>query len=174
MVASPKPTAGVLESPVGPLHLAASAAGLTQVSFQGVLRSPGDGSPAGAAVLAQAVAELEAYFARRLRAFTVPLAPAGTPFQLEVWRALTDIPYGETISYRTLAERVGRPLGTQAVGQANHRNPIPILIPCHRVIGADGRLVGFGGGLPTKQALLQLEGWRAAVGGEVGQLSLFE
>ena len=172
MVGTPR-TALVLPSPVGPLHLAARAEGLTHVTFQGVVRSEGDGSEAGAAVLARAVAELEAYFAGELRTFTVPVVPEGTPFQQEVWRALRDIPYGETISYQEQARRVGRPTGMRAVGAANGRNPVPIIIPCHRVIGADGRLVGFGGGLETKQALLTLEGWRppAAV---PGQLSLFE
>ena len=90
--------------------------------------------------------------------FDLPLAPVGTQFQRTVWQALADIPYGSTISYAQLAQRLGNPNGTRAVGAANGRNPLPIVLPCHRVIGADGGLTGFGGGLPTKQFLLRLEG----------------
>ena len=90
--------------------------------------------------------------------FDLPLAPQGTAFQKDVWQALASIPYGETISYAQLAQRVGKPTAMRAVGAANGRNPLPIVLPCHRVIGADGSLTGFGGGLPTKQFLLELEG----------------
>jgi methylated-DNA-[protein]-cysteine S-methyltransferase len=100
---------------------------------------------------------LDAYFAGDRVTFDVPLAPAGTPFQLKVWDALCGIPHGETVSYAEIARRVGRPSAVRAVGAANGRNPIPILIPCHRVIGADGTLTGYGGGLDRKQALLALE-----------------
>jgi methylated-DNA-[protein]-cysteine S-methyltransferase len=101
--------------------------------------------------------QLGAYFDGRLRTFSLPLAPVGTAFQTEVWRTLGTIPYGQTWTYTELAERIGRPAAVRAVGAANGRNPIPIIIPCHRVIGSSGKLVGFGGGLETKRALLGLE-----------------
>lgn len=151
-------TYATIDSPVGPLLLASDEAGLRCLSF---VR---DGRPAPAAdwrldpgALAPVVAELEAYFAGRLTRFTVPLAPRGTPFQLAVWRALCDIPYGETVSYGEIARRIGRPAAVRAVGLANGANPIAIIVPCHRVIGSNGTLTGYGGGLPTKQALLALE-----------------
>ena len=103
------------------------------------------------------VGQLEEYFAGRRRQFDLPLAPAGTPFQQRVWRALLDVPYGETISYGELASRIGQPTASRAVGLANGSNPLPIVIPCHRVIGASGKLTGYGGGLPIKQQLLALE-----------------
>lgn len=109
-------------------------------------------------LLREARRQLEAYLEGRLRDFDLPLAPRGTPFQLKVWRALTRIPYGETRSYKQIAEAVDCPKGCRAVGMANNRNPISIVIPCHRVIGADGALVGYGGGLPIKECLLRLEG----------------
>jgi len=105
----------------------------------------------------EAIRQLRDYFAGRRTGFDLPLAPEGTPFQQAVWRQLQDIPYGGTISYGELARRVGNPKASRAVGAANGANPIPIVIPCHRVIGADGRLTGFGGGLPVKRALLDLE-----------------
>ncbi len=98
-----------------------------------------------------------AYFEGELTTFDLELAPTGTPFQLEVWRALSAIPYAETLSYREIAEEVGRPLASRAVGQANGRNPISIIVPCHRVIAADGTLGGYGWGLDRKQWLLDLE-----------------
>jgi methylated-DNA-[protein]-cysteine S-methyltransferase len=101
--------------------------------------------------------ELEEYFAGTRREFELELAPAGTPFQLEVWRALRAIPYGETASYGEIAATVGQPGAARAVGGANNRNPIAIVVPCHRVIGASGSLTGYGGGLPRKQQLLALE-----------------
>lgn len=107
--------------------------------------------------LRSVVRELTAYFAGELREFSLPLAPVGTPFQLDVWNALRAIPYGETRSYGELAERIGRPKAVRAVGAANGANPLPIVVPCHRVIGSNGTLTGFGGGLPLKQALLALE-----------------
>jgi methylated-DNA-[protein]-cysteine S-methyltransferase len=106
---------------------------------------------------AEAVRQLDAYFAGRLRQFDLPLAPKGTAFQQRVWQALLDIPYGETVSYGELARRISRPSAVRAVGAANGQNPLSIVIPCHRVIGSDGRLVGYGGGLPAKSALLALE-----------------
>ncbi len=102
--------------------------------------------------------ELQEYFAGERRVFTVPLAPEGTDFQKQVWRALLTIPYGETRSYGQIAAMIGRPGAARAVGMGNHKNPISILIPCHRVIGADGSLTGYGGGLDIKEYLLRLEG----------------
>lgn len=104
-----------------------------------------------------AAAQLAAYFAGERTEFELPLAPRGTPFQLRVWQALREIPYGETISYAELARRVGQPGAVRAVGAANGRNPISIVVPCHRVIGADGSLTGYGGGVERKRALLELE-----------------
>jgi methylated-DNA-[protein]-cysteine S-methyltransferase len=152
-----------LDSPIGILTLAADDAGLRRIDFP-----PPRPPPAGAdwqegsnAVLEQACAQLREYFAGTRRTFDLPLSPLGTPFQREVWTALAAIPYGDTWSYRDLAARVGRPAAMRAVGAANGRNPLPIVLPCHRVIGADGSLTGFGGGLPTKAFLLRLEGARA-------------
>ena len=109
------------------------------------------------ALLSDARDQLAAYFERRLRAFALPLAPNGTEFQRRVWSALTEIPYGRTISYAELARRVKNSSAVRAVGAANGRNPIPIIVPCHRVIGSDGSLTGFGGGLDRKRWLLQHE-----------------
>lgn len=111
-----------------------------------------------AAPFAQARAELAEYFAGARTAFTLPLAPEGTAFQKRVWAALRDIGYGETTTYGALAQRLGQPGASRAVGLANGRNPISIIVPCHRVIGAGGKLVGYGGGLPRKAALLDFEG----------------
>jgi methylated-DNA-[protein]-cysteine S-methyltransferase len=109
-------------------------------------------------LLRETARQLAEYFAGARRVFDLPLAPRGTAFQCDVWTTLATIPFGETISYAQLASRVGKPTAVRAVGAANGRNPLPIVLPCHRVIGADGSLTGFGGGLPTKQFLLQLEG----------------
>jgi len=112
---------------------------------------------------ARAIAQLAEYFAGRRRMFRLPLAPVGTPFQLSVWQGLRAIPYGETMSYGQLARQLGFAKGARAVGLANGANPLPIIVPCHRVIGADGSLTGFGGGLFIKRALLSLEGASCAV-----------
>lgn len=150
-----------IDSPVGPLLVAASDEGLQLIEFAAP-RHPvprGDHWREGDhAVLHQAQVQLDEYFAGKRRRFDLPLVPCGTPFQRGVWRELANIPFGATISYAELAGRVGRPGATRAVGAANGRNPLPIVLPCHRVIGTDGSLTGFGGGLPTKQFLLQLEG----------------
>jgi methylated-DNA-[protein]-cysteine S-methyltransferase len=114
-------------------------------------------------VVRETVQQLDAYFARKLRAFDLPLGPQGTDFQKEVWRELERIAYGETISYGELARRIGNPAASRAVGLANGRNPIPIVIPCHRVIGSNGKLTGFGGGLPVKESLLALEARQAVL-----------
>jgi methylated-DNA-[protein]-cysteine S-methyltransferase len=109
------------------------------------------------ALLAEARRQLVAYFAAERTSFDLPLAPTGTAFQLQVWAELVRIPYGETISYGELARRIANPAASRAVGLANGRNPIAVIVPCHRVIGADGSLTGFGGGLDRKRALLGLE-----------------
>jgi methylated-DNA-[protein]-cysteine S-methyltransferase len=160
-----------IDSPVGPLLVAADEAGLRLVHFQTGRRRKPDPSwqrdPAAFRSLAQQLGE---YFRGERRTFDLPLAPRGTSFQLATWRVLATIPYGETISYAELARRVGRPAASRAVGAANGANPLPIVVPCHRVIGKDGSLTGFGGGLPTKRALLELEG--AACVARKGQLAL--
>jgi methylated-DNA-[protein]-cysteine S-methyltransferase len=147
-----------VESPIGLLRLAADAEGLRQIDFLGAEPRP---LPAGwvhdAQRLAPVVEQLRSYFAGTLREFDLPLAPQGTPFQRGVWSRLCEIPYGETTSYGELARRVGNPKASRAVGLANGRNPIPIVIPCHRVIGSNGSLTGYGGGLPIKEHLLALE-----------------
>jgi methylated-DNA-[protein]-cysteine S-methyltransferase len=145
-------------SPVGPLLLAADARALRHVYFQA---GPHPFTPPPewcqeATRFTDVTRELAEYFAGERRAFTVPLATDGSEFQRSVWRALVAIPYGETISYGELARRVGNV--ARAVGLANGANPLPIIVPCHRVIGADGSLTGFGGGLGIKRALLELEG----------------
>jgi methylated-DNA-[protein]-cysteine S-methyltransferase len=148
-----------IESPVGELLLAGDRVRLKLIHFQSGphahtppadwLRDP--------APFASAVSQLAEYFAGRRRTFDLPLAPRGTEFQQTVWAALTRIPYGSTLSYGELARRIGKPQASRAVGLANGANPLPIVVPCHRVIGADGSLTGFGGGLDAKRKLLALE-----------------
>jgi methylated-DNA-[protein]-cysteine S-methyltransferase len=150
-----------IDSPVGPLLLAADDDGLRLVEFQQSrhrVKRADDWVEGGHAVFDATRTQLDEYFRGERKHFDLPLAPRGTEFQREVWFALATIPYGETVSYAQLAGRVGRPSAMRAVGAANGRNPLPIVLPCHRVIGADGSLTGFGGGLPTKQFLLELEG----------------
>lgn len=143
------------DTPVGPLHLTADGTALTGLWFgtREVAEPPSPSDP----VLALAAAQLAEYFAGDRQSFTVPLAPEGTAFQLAAWEQLRLIPYGTTISYGELARRVGSPDAARAVGLANGRNPIAIVVPCHRVIGADGSLTGFGGGMAAKKTLLDLE-----------------
>ena len=142
---------------VGWLELRASARGVRSISF---IPQPVEPETSRKnEVMDKLVDELDRYFAGNLTRFTVPLDPAsGTPFQREVWKALTAIPYGETRSYSGVARAVGRPAASRAVGSANKRNEVPILIPCHRVIKADGTLGGFASGLEIKKTLLKLEG----------------
>lgn len=149
-----------IDSPVGPLMLAADDHALRHIEFRDNCHPADrrDWHGGDNEVLQAAQQQLGEYFAGRRRVFDLPLAPVGTEFQRTVWQALADIPYGSTISYAQLAQRLGNPNGTRAVGAANGRNPLPIVLPCHRVIGADGGLTGFGGGLPTKEFLLRLEG----------------
>lgn len=148
-----------IDSPVGRLLLAGDGDGLIHLGLQSgsrPLQVPA-GWVADALPFRAAIAQLGEYFAGCRRAFDLPLAPRGTDFQRRVWNALREIPYGRTISYSELARRIGKPGASRAVGLANGANPLPIVVPCHRVIGADGSLTGFGGGLPIKRQLLVLE-----------------
>jgi methylated-DNA-[protein]-cysteine S-methyltransferase len=149
-----------VDSPVGTLLVAADDEAIRRIEF------PHKGKPAQpeagwlestSGLLQEAAQQLSEYFNGSRTVFTLPLIPEGTDFQKIVWRQLQDIPYGQTMSYGELAQRVGNPKASRAVGAANGRNPLPIMIPCHRVIGADGKLTGFGGGLPAKKTLLMLE-----------------
>ena len=154
-------TYAVLESPIGPLLLSATNAGLRAIEFarNGRPASPAAGWREDRAAMAEPLRQLAAYFAGELQRFDLPLAPRGTPFQQEAWRVLREIPFGETITYGEQARRLGDPNKSRAVGAANGKNPIPIVVPCHRVVGANGQLTGFGGGLETKAWLLDHE-WR--------------
>lgn len=160
-------------SPVGPLFLASSNKGLVALEFDA--RNPGQQTirpnprhvreenkkvvfEEKPAALAPYVRELEEYFAGTRREFKFPLDLRGTDFQLACWQALIEIPYGETRTYADIALAVGKPQGFRAVGMANNRNPIAIVVPCHRVIASDGTLCGYGGGLDIKRRLLELEG----------------
>ncbi len=145
-----------IDSPIGLLTLAEEDGAVTELLF-GRRGSP-DGSHGETPLLRKAQEELKEYFAGQRRVFDLPLAPQGTEFQRRVWNALLTIPYGETRSYAEIAVLAGCPKGFRAVGLANHRNPISILIPCHRVIGKSGSLTGYGGGLDAKRYLLALEG----------------
>jgi methylated-DNA-[protein]-cysteine S-methyltransferase len=147
------------ESPVGPLTLIADEHALTGLHFDGYAHGldPARRNP-GAPPLAAAAEQLDEYFAGERREFELALDLEGTEFQRAVWDELLRIPYGETRSYGELARRLGRPERVRAVGAANGRNPVAIVVPCHRVIGADGSLIGYGGGLDRKRALLAIEG----------------
>jgi methylated-DNA-[protein]-cysteine S-methyltransferase len=148
-----------LASPIGQLFLVTDDSGLCQIRFANG-KHPAKPDPTwkeNPTPLQEPIRQLRAYFAGELETFDLPLAPQGTPFQRKVWKLLCDIPYGETISYGELARRAGNPKASRAVGLANGSNPIPIVIPCHRVIGSDGKLTGYGGGLPIKEKLLALE-----------------
>lgn len=156
----------VYESPIGPLTLVAGPQGLTDLSFPGRLRVP---SEARKAPMPEVTDQLDAYFAGELRRFDLPLDLHGTPLQRAIWAALLEIPYGETVSYGEQAAKIDPDLfetdvepwqRARVVGAANGRNPIGVIVPCHRVIGADGSLTGYGGGLERKQALLDLESTR--------------
>lgn len=150
-----------LDSPIGRLTLVASDAGLVAILWPEErpdrVRLGAMAEVAAHPHLDHAAAELSAYFAGGLQAFTVPLDPRGTDFQRTVWRALATIPYGETRSYAAIAAQIGRPTATRAVGAANGRNPLSIVAPCHRVIGSNGALTGFAGGLSIKTYLLDHE-----------------
>jgi methylated-DNA-[protein]-cysteine S-methyltransferase len=160
------------DSPVGRLLLAGDAEALHIVSFPGGSRavSPDPGWSRDDGLFGDAKDQLTAYFAGQLQDFDLPLKPAGTAFQMKVWALLRTIPYGETRSYGWLAGALGSPSASRAVGAANGANPLPIIVPCHRVIGANGSLTGFGGGIETKRFLLALEA--KAAGAADGQLPL--
>ena len=148
-----------MESPVGTLRLVAEELGLRTVWF---VRGRKEDKPDAewkedAAFFVEVIRQLNAYFAGELKEFEIPLLMLGTEFQKRVWKALLTIPYGETMSYGELAKKIGEPKAVRAVGAANGQNPLPIIVPCHRVIGSDGSLTGFGGGLENKKKLLELE-----------------
>lgn len=148
------------ESPIGLLEIKGSAAGVSEVGFVAA-RGPRAGRRGRAAVpaaVAQCLRELDEYFRAGRRAFSVKLDLGGTDFQKKVWKALRAVRFGRTATYKAIAAAVGRPAATRAVGGANHRNPVAIIVPCHRVIGSDGRLTGYGAGLWRKDWLLRHEG----------------
>lgn len=153
-----------LDSPLGRLRLLSDGKALKRIEFEN--RQDSDGREQSDPVLDEAARQLREYFAGEREAFSLPLAPDGTEFQRQVWSALEGIPYGESRSYQDIADQVGNRKAVRAVGAANGRNPIPIVVPCHRVIGSNGKLTGFAGGLELKQQLLSLEGF-------AGQASLF-
>ena len=146
-------------TPIGPLLLAGDGDSLCLLGFpQGSMaRKHEQGWVEDAGPFAAVIKQLDQYFAGERLGFDLPLSPEGAEFQQQVWAALTEIPYGETWSYGELAAHIGKPRASRAVGAANGLNPIPVIIPCHRVIGSNGKLTGFGGGLETKKYLLGLE-----------------
>lgn len=157
-----------VSSPVGELMLTSDGEALTGLFMEEHAGGPMDGPKAGwkrdEACFRDVVAQLGAYFAGESETFTVPLAPAGTDFQQKVWAALGAIPFGKTRSYGAIAQQIGHPGASRAVGLANGSNPISIIVPCHRVIGANGTLTGYGGGLERKRWLLEHEGARVFAG----------
>jgi methylated-DNA-[protein]-cysteine S-methyltransferase len=163
-----------IASPVGGLLLAGDGQTLRLIYFQSGphARRPEREWVPDPAPFRSVIAQLSEYFAGRRREFDLPLGPHGTEFQRSVWKALTRIPYGETLSYGELARRIGNPRASRAVGLANGANPLPIVVPCHRVIGADGSLTGFGGGLDIKRKLLALERTNAGRRGGARQMEL--
>ena len=146
-----------LETPIGTLRLVSNGRQLTAIEFDGQYGAD-EGQEVRDAVLAACADQLTDYFAARRQTFDLPLAASGTQFQRSVWDALARIPYGELRSYGDIARSIGNPAAVRAVGAANGRNPLPIVVPCHRVIGSNGALTGFGGGLEIKSYLLELEG----------------
>lgn len=141
-----------VDTPIGTLWLSRDERGLSHVDFAGP-----PGARSGDPLLAEAEAQLTAYFAGERTRFELPLSPRGTDFQRSVWVAVDAVPYGATTTYSALAAQLGRPRACRAVGAANGRNPLPVVVPCHRVVGAAGALTGYGGGLERKRALLDLE-----------------
>lgn len=145
--------------PVGEIGIEASGEAITHLYIKND-NYPRDAEVCLSPIIREAKAQVDAYFAGKLRKFDLPLAPYGTDYMKTIWRLLSQIPYGETRTYGQIAAQAGNPKAARAVGLANHHNPIPIIIPCHRVIGANGKLVGFAGGLDMKSQLLMLEGWK--------------
>ena len=152
----------VYESPIGPLTLRGTADALTAIDFPGRLGRLGERTRDPAA-FALATAQLDEYFAGERRGFALPVRLDGTEFERAVWRELRRIPYGETTTYGAIARAVGQPEEARAVGAAVGRTPVPIVVPCHRVVGSDGALTGYGGGLDRKRALLDLEAGQLAL-----------
>lgn len=150
-----------VDSPVGRLVLESDGESLTGIALPPASRDPGAGARPPAAVLVDAARQLAEYFSGARTSFDLPLRLEGTAFQQSVWAELTKIDYGTTITYGELARRVGRPRGYRAVGQANGRNPVPIVVPCHRVVASDG-IGGYSAGVDTKRALLRIERWEPA------------
>ena len=172
-MSSPVPNHFLMESPIGPLTLVKTN-GVLSALYMGdhVDQEAAQLGPRVDAGFEDVVQQLEEYFARKRKVFTVPIAPVGTSFQQRVWTELQTIPYGETRSYRELADAIGNRSAMRAVGAANGRNPISIIVPCHRVIGSNGTLVGYGGGLERKRFLLDLEQAVLSNGGGMAQLKL--
>jgi len=165
--------AAILSTPIGDLRLTASLRGLSRIRFPGEGPAPGtalreaDGSPPAIRQarrhLKQALKELKEYFSGRRTRFRVSLDLEGTAHQLRVWEALQDIPFGKTVTYGELAKRLGTPLGARAIGRGCATNPVPVIVPCHRVVAGTGGLQGFGGGLWRKRALLEMEQGQAGL-----------
>jgi len=153
-----------IDTPIGPLHAAFDEKGkLVELGFRRAWLQPApprEGRAEATPYVHDLTTQITEYFSGKRKTFTFPLNPKGTPFQLAVWNALLEIPYGDTITYAELAARIGKPSAVRAVGAANGANPIPVIIPCHRVIGSNGTLTGYGGGIERKQWLLALEGRR--------------
>jgi methylated-DNA-[protein]-cysteine S-methyltransferase len=147
----------IMNTPIGPLLIAENLSGVSAIIFNADAFSIPDSWIQVESLSSEVMKQLQQYFSGERYEFDLPLAPEGTSFQLEVWRALEKIPYGETISYLDLAKQIGKPAAVRAVGAANGANPLPIVIPCHRVIGHNGKLTGYGGGLEKKQYLLSME-----------------
>lgn len=163
----------VIDSPAGLLRLVTTSGALTRIDFLGAGVAPADDTTKPDKLLILAQKQLAEYFRGKRREFTVPLAPVGTAFQCAVWDELLAIPFGATTTYGDIARRIGRSTAVRAVGAANGANPIPIIIPCHRVIGSDGSLTGYGGGVEVKRHLLELEGIRPAELDAARQQQLF-
>ena len=146
----------IIDSPIGALRLVSNGEAITAIEFQD--QHGNNGVERSDAALTACAAQLQEYFAGQRQRFDLPLAPGGTAFQNQVWQALRAIPFGELRTYGDIADNIGNRKAVRAVGAANGKNPIPIVVPCHRVIGSNGTLTGFAGGLNTKQQLLELEG----------------
>ena len=147
-----------VSSPIGTLRIVSDGTALTRIEFEGQYSDNPTDIQCRDEALAQCARQLEEYFAGERKTFDLPLAATGTPFQKSVWKALVEIPFGELRSYSDIARKIDRVKAVRAVGAANGRNPLPIVVPCHRVIGSDGSLTGFAGGLALKEQLLKLEG----------------
>jgi methylated-DNA-[protein]-cysteine S-methyltransferase len=154
-----------LDSPIGRLRLVSDGKHLVKIEFENQYNADEAANETADPVLEASATQLKEYFAGKRHSFDLPLAAAGTDFQRSVWAALAAIPYGELRSYRDIAQSIAKPKAVRAVGAANGRNPLPIVVPCHRVIGADGSLTGFAGGLQAKTYLLELEGAIPAASG---------